>query len=151
LLSRIGRLLTIYKRGQGVWARGVAGLGILGMGTFAAVQTGNWMVGQRQMGELPLFGMKVPYYYGMGMYVPVVLMLVFVAAAVYACNSVRSADLLIQTEIEMRKVTWPTAREVAGATLVVIVVVLIMGVYLMGVDKICEWTVLKWLGLSTSG
>ena len=60
----------------------------------------------------------------------------------------RAADLLIETEIEMRKVTWPTTREVTGATVVVLVVVLLLGLYLWFLDMTFQYTFLKWLGLT---
>ena len=144
--SRIVRLLTIYKRGQGTWTRGGAALGLLGMGTASAVQTGIWMNAYRQMTEIAVFGMKIPMYYGIGLYVPVAIFLVFAVLTVYACNAARPADLLIETEIEMRKVTWPTAREVMGATVVVIIVVLILGMYMWLLDLMFVKWVLKLLG-----
>ena len=63
-------------------------------------------------------------------------------------NVARPAELLIETEIEMRKVTWPTVTEVLGATLVVIVVTLILGFYLWALDIAMSYTALKWLGVS---
>ena len=44
------------------------------------------------------------------------------------------ADLLIDTEAELKKVTWPTPSEVTNSSLVVIVSVLIIGAYLAFVD-----------------
>ena len=44
------------------------------------------------------------------------------------------ADLLIDTESELRKVTWPTLEEVTNSSLVVIVSVVIIGAYLAFVD-----------------
>ncbi|HED65246.1 MAG TPA: preprotein translocase subunit SecE [Planctomycetes bacterium] len=44
------------------------------------------------------------------------------------------ADLLINTEAELRKVTWPTMEEVINSSLVVIVFVLFLGVFLAFAD-----------------
>ncbi len=44
------------------------------------------------------------------------------------------ADLLIETEGELLKVTWPKGQEVWNASLVVIVSVVLLGLYLAGVD-----------------
>ena len=145
-LSRIAGFFTIYKRGQGKWSRGLTALGLLAMGTYGAVQTGNWMIGQRHQGTWEPFGLTIPYYYGLGVYVPVLVFLIFAAATIYACNASKSANLLIETEIEMRKVTWPTTTEVMGATVVVIVVVLLLGFYLILWDLVFTKTLLKWLG-----
>ena len=144
--GRIGQFLTIYKRGQGTWSRGVAALGLLAMGTYGGVQTGTWLAPWRLVTEITVLGMKIPVYYGIGLYLPVGIFLVFGALTVYACNAARPADLLIETEIEMRKVTWPTTREVLGATVVVIIVVLILSAYLYSLDFIYVHFILRWLG-----
>ena len=44
------------------------------------------------------------------------------------------ADLLIETEAELLKVTWPKGQDVWNASMVVLVSVLILGLYLAGVD-----------------
>ena len=48
----------------------------------------------------------------------------------------RNADLLIETESELRKVTWPTVKEVAGSSTVVIISVLFLMAFLAGADVI---------------
>lgn len=44
------------------------------------------------------------------------------------------ADMLIETEIEMRKVVWPTPKEVFNSSLVVVVCVLFLMAFLAGAD-----------------
>jgi preprotein translocase SecE subunit len=46
----------------------------------------------------------------------------------------RIADLLIETEAELLKVTWPKGSEVWNASMVVLVSVVLLGLYLAGVD-----------------
>ena len=46
----------------------------------------------------------------------------------------RNADLLIDTESELKKVTWPTPQEVFNSSLVVVVFVLILMAFLAGAD-----------------
>jgi preprotein translocase SecE subunit len=46
----------------------------------------------------------------------------------------KNADLLIETEAELRKVTWPTMREVVNSSVVVIVSVLFLMAFLAGAD-----------------
>ena len=48
----------------------------------------------------------------------------------------RFADFLITTEMEMNKVSWPSASEVKTSTIVVLVFSVLMGFFLFGVD----WT-----------
>jgi preprotein translocase SecE subunit len=52
------------------------------------------------------------------------------------------ADLLIETEVEMRKVTWPTMSEAVNSSIVVIVCVAFLMAFLAGAD----W----WLGQMTT-
>ena len=47
----------------------------------------------------------------------------------------KSADLLIETEQELRKVTWPSANEVVNSSIVVIICVL----FLMGYLAASDW------------
>ena len=55
-------------------------------------------------------------------------------------NKPKSADLLIETEAEMRKVTWPTMAEATNSSIIVIVTVLFLMVYLAGAD----WLLGQW-------
>jgi preprotein translocase subunit SecE len=45
---------------------------------------------------------------------------------------------------EMKKVTWPDRREVAGTTVVVIIVVFVLGVYLFIVDEL-SFRAIAWI------
>lgn len=45
-------------------------------------------------------------------------------------------DLLLQAQIELRKVVWPTRQETTQTTLIVVVVVLVMSLLLWGMDSL---------------
>jgi preprotein translocase SecE subunit len=47
-------------------------------------------------------------------------------------------DLLIDTEQEMKKVSWPSRKEVQSATLVVVLVTVTMAMLLFGFDEILQ-------------
>jgi len=110
----------IYKRGQGRWSRGVAAAALSAMGIWAAISTYRWMENYEEWARFA---------------VPGVILLGFLWFAYYLSNRPKTASFLIETEVEMKKVTWPTGREVLSATFVVIVVVLIMGAFLFGIDR----------------
>lgn len=62
----------------------------------------------------------------------------------YVCfRNIRISDFLIDTESEMRKVSWPTLREVVDSSLVVIIVIIALGIYLfvvdIGLSKFFNW------------
>ena len=52
-----------------------------------------------------------------------------------------SRSFLTEVRNEMRRVTWPSRREVQATTIVVILVATFFGVYLYGVDMILSWLV----------
>jgi preprotein translocase subunit SecE len=117
--------LGIYKRGQGNWTRGVAAGGLAALGFWAMLETFSWIQEYT----------SARYWY-CGYWVPAVLLLGFLVLAYWVSNRPKVADYLIETETEMKKVTWPTHREVFSATLVVIVVVVVMGIFLFGIDRV---------------
>ena len=62
--------------------------------------------------------------------------LVFLPLLWYVINKPRIADFMIATELEMRKVNWPSRREIIGSTIVVIAGTLIFAVLLFLIDLI---------------
>jgi preprotein translocase SecE subunit len=82
-----------------------------------------------------------------GMVIPVLgleLTPAFLLAAALFCTGLyfvqrwsskpKNADLLIDTELELRKVTWPTYQEVVNSSLVVVFCVLFLMGFLAGAD-----------------
>ena len=52
-------------------------------------------------------------------------------------NRPKTADFLIETENELKnKVTWPSRKEEVNATIVVVVAVLVLSVFIFGVDQV---------------
>ena len=67
------------------------------------------------------------------------------AASCYALfrwlNTPKIGDLLIETESEMRKVTWPSLQEAINSSVVVIVCVVFLMAFLAGADWLLgQWT-----------
>jgi preprotein translocase subunit SecE len=50
-------------------------------------------------------------------------------------------DFFRDVMVEFRRVSWPSRREVAGSTAVVVVMVVVLAVFLAGVDNILSWLV----------
>lgn len=61
------------------------------------------------------------------------------------------ADLLIDTELELRKVVWPSASETWVGSIAVIVTVLVLLGYLFAVDYALAWVTPSLLGASPGG
>ena len=54
-------------------------------------------------------------------------------------NRPKTADFLIETENELKnKVTWPSRKEEVSASVVVVVTVLILSVFIFGVDYLMK-------------
>ena len=66
--------------------------------------------------------------------VPAMVVVLIGLLAFWMVNRPRSADFLIATEGEMKKVAWSGKKEVIGSTKVVIVTTLMIAMLLFGVD-----------------
>ncbi len=113
--------IEIYKRNQGKITRSA---------TFLAI-TAIALVGARQLSE-QLSGMAVYWQYG----VPTLVLVAIAAVTFYMVNRPKSADFLIATEGEMKKVSWSSKKEVFGSTKVVIVTAFILASLLFTVDQV---------------
>ena len=61
----------------------------------------------------------------------------------------RARRFLTDARAELARVTWPTRREVWATTVVVILISLLFGIYLYGVDLILSWlvaSIFDWAG-----
>jgi len=109
--------MEVYKKGQGNRARALvaiaAGLMVV-FGVSEAMDTvtapGNYIMAACVVVLIGGGGMFFPFFHR------------------------RTADFLIDTQAEMKKVAWPAWVEVRGSTVVVITSVVIMAVFLTAVD-----------------
>ena len=130
----------LYKQDQGRWSRGIAAAGLTALGLWGALKTHDWMENYTGAGS----------FYA-GWWIPGLILAAFASLAFYVSNRPKVADFIIETETEMKKVTWPTYREVLGATAVVIVVVIILGVFLFGVDRMLIQPFFELIGILDGG
>ena len=116
---------SIYKPGQGKWIRWgtVAALGII-------VLCGTWWISEKELAT------QDAMYKVLG---GAVWTLAGAFFTFWLVNSPKMAEFMIMTESEMRKVTWPTRKEVIASTKVVILVTLILGILLYLVDVFFLW------------
>jgi preprotein translocase subunit SecE len=124
--------LDIYKRGQGKYTRII---------TFVSAMVVS-MIGAAVLSE------KLRAYGGPALRfgLPTVLMVSLAVMMFWIVNRPKSADFMIATEGEMKKVSWSSRREIVGSTKVVIITTLILAGILFGVDLV--FTVLfRWLGV----
>ena len=116
--------LSIYKPGQGYWTRvlSAVGSGVLVCVMLAWILDELAGIGDERTRRIVQSVVAVVVIGGAG------------AVGYWVMNKVRIVDFLIATDSEMRKVNWPTRREITGSTWVVICGTLLMAGLLWVVD-----------------
>ena len=113
---------TMYKPGQAKWVRGVTAAGI---GVIVAFGI-HWLIEE-------LRGVTWANEYVLGG-VSIAIVAIFGALAWWVLNKPGIVDFMIATESEMRKVNWPTKKEIYGSTWVVIIGTLLVTLFLFVID-----------------
>ena len=133
--------LELYKKGQGNTARSSAyaiGALLIGFGAIRLFAAFNVPGVGVLTPDLPVIGaLTITKVVAFAVGIAGVLGLHFVL------NRPKSVDLLIETEAEMRRVSWPTMKQVWNATLVVAFVSFLLAVTMSGLDLVIR----KILGL----
>ena len=129
-----------YRSGEGVYARGAAFWALTGFVILFARRLYLWLdrfdfARRALLPEIPVLGMPLTP----GLLIGIGVALFGMWGAWKAVNAGKLGDLLIDTELEMKKVTWPTFEETRKAAFVVIVCVLVMVAFLTAADKGLTW------------
>lgn len=116
---------TVYKSGQGYWTRllSAVGAGVLLLGGAA------WL-----WRELEVLRSDNAIYIRAGIVVGLLMTLGGLVWWVF--NKPRIVDFMIATESEMKKVNWPSRREIIGSTWIVICGTLLIAFLLFAVDML---------------
>jgi preprotein translocase SecE subunit len=128
---------AIYKPGQGKWVRwGTVG----GMALVAGL--GAYWIGAKYFPS---------NFNSTGMYGQVisatVWLLVWSWLTFWFVNSPKYGEFLIMTESEMRKVSWPSRREVSTSVKIVILLTFLMGL-MLGLVDIGFIKLFQWMGIT---
>ena len=127
-------LFDIYKQGQGVYARiAVAAL----LGFFALF--GLFELYAAIEGWEAVFVGPVQW----KLVVVAVLGVLAAIAVALVINSPKAVDFLIVTEAEMRKVSWPSGKQLRQQSLVVIVTCVILSLIIFLADTLFGWIALR--------
>lgn len=128
--------LGLYKPGQAKvarWSAYLLGALLLFLGCVSLYgyinRPGRWILveGLPVLGTLNGFKLIAVFVFVLGMYV-----------LHRVLNRPAMVDLLIDTEQELRKVSWPSRAEVKNATLVVALVTFVMGFILFWADELLQ-------------
>ena len=131
--------LRFYKHGQGKLSRGVAALTVGLLGAFGCYRLYLWLGGFKAFRD-ELQGLEGIL--GTDIQVNLALVcsvgaLALLTTGVYLLsNNAKVADFLLDTEAELKKVSWPSRREVLKSSAVVMVVVALLGLYILLLDTV---------------
>ncbi len=117
--------VQIYKRNQGKYTRSLTFVGVMVLVVAGAYQLSKY---------LGSYDATKTAYIQFG--APTVLTLLMAWLMFWLVNRPNTADFLIATEGEMKKVSWSSKKEIIGSTKVVIVTTFIIAAILFGVDVI---------------
>lgn len=131
-------LFSVYKPGQGYWTRT---LSAVGGGTLVLAGVA-WLWQQMEVIR------ENTVYWQAAMAAAIVGF--FGALLFYLLNKPRIADFMIATEAEMKKVSWPSRREIIGATAVVIFGTIFIALILFVIDIAFGWLFLQ-IGILEAG
>jgi preprotein translocase subunit SecE len=123
----------IYKRGQGRYTR---------IATFVGIMV-IVVVGAGPLSE-KLGGYTRTAYVRFG--IPALVVALMGLLMFWVVNRPKSADFMISTEGEMKKVSWSSRKEVVGSTKVVIITTFIVAALLFGVDLVFQ-LLFGWVGI----
>jgi len=123
-------VFNLYRKGQGKWTRIIAAGGVMALAAFGCVSLHDFLVGYPSLREATVvtvpgidLSIDVPFIISAGLFL-IFSALTFFFAGVYH----KTCDFLIETEAEMKKVTWPSGSEVFGSTVIVIITVVVFAV-----------------------
>ena len=136
--------LAPYRPRQGVYARGAAAAGLLLLSLFASARLYQMLPSSE---SFELLGLDVPYSACWASVLFVLLggvVCMFTIGLRTGLNAIDSktggfVDLLIETEAELYKVSWPTKDQLTTSTTVVFLCMIIVGVLLFCIDRVVAW------------
>ncbi|MCC7212098.1 MAG: preprotein translocase subunit SecE [Candidatus Brocadia sp.] len=147
----------VYRKGFGLYSRIAVGIALGILALFASVSLYNALIDMPSIAE----GAKIPLV-GVGLTWGVVcafalfvflgfIICVFVAGLETGIRPLdnsgkKTVEFLIDTQGELQKVSWPTRYELIGSTAVVLVSVVVIGIFVLGVDWFVS-VIMKYIGV----
>jgi preprotein translocase SecE subunit len=146
----------VYKKRQGVYARYVVAITLGFVALFASYSLYGTLISLPEV----YAGARVPVLnvsFNWGFLVSAILFIIcgsFVGIVVGGVQTKigpldargrRIVDFLVDTQAELQKVSWPTKQELIGSIIVVLITIVVLSVYIFGVDALMR-EVMKLLG-----
>ncbi|MDN3515785.1 MAG: preprotein translocase subunit SecE [Candidatus Brocadia sp.] len=138
-------LFEVYRKGLGVYSRIAVGIALGILALFASVSLYGLLIDLPNVAgstRIPLVDISLTW----GLVCAFLLFIflgfwigIFVAGfetGIKPLDNIgkKTVEFLIDTQGELQKVSWPTKYELVGSTAVVIVSVIVIGIFILGVD-----------------
>lgn len=141
--------LKYYKREQGPIVRAVTIIAVAVLTLFGCYCLYNYIplidvtIGPphpptfwgRPLATIPFFDFEITT--GM-IFSSVLFVVIMFFIYLWILNKPKTADFLIDTEIELKKVSWPPRQQHIGSSVAVIISVIILGIFLLIVDSVLK-------------
>jgi len=132
--------LTPYRPGQGIYARAATGVALLLVALFASVRL--FQMTRLEKTAFKVLGMPVPQaaLWAGGLFIVLATVVFLVTFGLQTglqgldSKTTRFIDLLIDTESELAKVSWPSSEELTSSTTAVLISIILLGAFLFCVD-----------------
>lgn len=137
--------LEIYKKGQGIYSRVIVGIALGVLDLFASISLYGVLIDLPNIAgnaKIPLIDIGLTWglisafalFIFLGFLIGV-LVVGFETGIKWLDKIGKGVvEFLIDTQGELQKVSWPTKYELVGSTAVVIVSVVVIGLFILGVD-----------------
>lgn len=142
---RLQEKLQLYKKGQGMIARWTAGGLLLGMALYGCWSFQDYPTDEDSFLRTQLFGIEALNVSVDWAFLIAVVMAAALGALIYyfVVNHPKSAEFLIETEAELRKVSWPARHEYLNSSFVVILSVVVLSTWLVVCDTVIGFVLTK--------
>lgn len=141
-------MAEIYKEGHGVLVRRVTFVALAalliwgGIEVYHWIGSPDWVKNHRVNYKIPVLDEYIDPAFGISW-------VVIIAGAVFLyrfLNAPRAADFLIETDTEVRKVTWPSWNDAWNSSLIVLLFVTVLTSFIV-VSDIVITRIMKWVVL----
>lgn len=150
-------LFETYRKGQGLYSRIAVGVALGMLSLFASVSLYNLLIDLPNIAEnakVPLVDIDLTWglicafvlFVFLGFFICVFIAGLETGIKPLDAGSKRTVEFLIDTQGELQKVSWPTRYELVGSTAVVIVSVVVIGIFILGVDWFVS-AVMEYIGV----
>ena len=142
-------MAEIYKEGHGVLVRRVAFVGLATLLVWGGIELYGWLAGADWVRNNRWVNYRIPVVNQFIDPAFVISWIVIIGGCVLIyrlLNKPRSADFLIETDTEVRKVTWPTWNDAWNSSLIVLLFVLVVTGFIFGSD----WVISRIMNLILS-